>query len=77
MMRINSVKMHNFRQYKDLELSFPKKKDCDLHFILAENGIGKTTLLNAINWCLYGDEPHIGMKSKALDRKSTRLNSSH
>lgn len=66
MMRINSVIMHNFRQYKDLELSFAKKTDYDLHFILAENGIGKTTLLNAINWCLYGDEPHIGIKSKAL-----------
>ncbi len=66
MMRINNVKMRNFRQYKDLELTFTKKTDCDLHFILAENGIGKTTLLNAINWCLYGDEPHIGIKSKAL-----------
>lgn len=65
-MRISSVQMKNYRQYRDLELTFKLHNDSDLHYVLAENGIGKTTLLNAINWCLYADEPHIGIKSKAL-----------
>ena len=37
---------------------FDKEKPCDIHLIVASNGVGKTNLLNAINWCLYGDEPH-------------------
>lgn len=57
-MRLISVKTHNFRQYKDLELTFPKTSNYDIHIIEASNGVGKTNLLNAINWCLYGDEPH-------------------
>lgn len=66
MMRISKITMKNFRQYKDFSISFEKKCKYDLHFLIAENGIGKTTLLNAINWCLYGDEPHLGIKSQAL-----------
>ena len=57
-MRLISVKTHNFRQYKDLELTFPKNGSYDIHILEASNGVGKTNFLNAINWCLYGDEPH-------------------
>lgn len=66
MMRIKSISIKNYRQYEDLVFNFNKTKKHDLHLIIAENGIGKTTLLNAINWCLYGDEPHITLKSQAL-----------
>lgn len=57
-MRLISVKIRNFRQYKDLELFFPRNGNYDIHIVEASNGVGKTNLLNAINWCLYGDEPH-------------------
>lgn len=57
-MRLVSVECKNFRQYKDLKLTFPKVGSFDIHIIEASNGVGKTNLLNAINWCLYGDEPH-------------------
>ena len=57
-MRLVSVECENFRQYKNLKLTFPKSSDFDIHVIEASNGVGKTNLLNAINWCLYGDEPH-------------------
>lgn len=57
-MRIESLTIKNFRQYQDLNLSFKKNNDYDLHIIIGKNGMGKTTLLNAINWCLYNEEPH-------------------
>ena len=57
-MKFTSIKIENFRQYKDITFDFTKTTPYDLHVIIAVNGAGKTNLLNAINWCLYGDEPH-------------------
>lgn len=67
-MRIESIVIRNFRQYKSLEFEFPRKKECDLHVIEGTNGMGKTNLLNAITWCLYGQEPHLGIESQSLPR---------
>lgn len=67
-MRFTSIEIKNFRQYKSLELNFPKRTDHDLHIIIADNGIGKTNILNAITWCLYGEEPHLGNSSKSLPK---------
>ena len=67
-MRISSVEIINFRQYKELKLDFPKNGTHDLHVICADNGVGKTNILNAISWCLYGDEPHLGNGSVSLPR---------
>lgn len=58
-MRFNSVSMKNYRQYKNIFFDFNKLLETDLHIIKASNGVGKTNLLNAVNWCLYGDEPHL------------------
>lgn len=66
-MRLISISCQNYRQYKNLCLEFPKTNNCDMHVILASNGVGKTNFLNAINWCLYGDEPHV---SGVLDKRS-------
>lgn len=57
-MRFNSIKIKNYRQYKDVYFDFEKTNINDIHIIIASNGVGKTNILNAINWCLYGDEPH-------------------
>ncbi|UDQ98288.1 AAA family ATPase [Lentisphaerota bacterium WC36G] len=66
-MRIDSVKIENYRSYKDIEFNFLKKESShDLHVIVAQNGVGKTNLLNAIEWCLYGDEPHLGNEKESL-----------
>ena len=64
-MRFNRIKIQNYRQYRDLELDFPKAAPCDLHVVLGSNGVGKTNLLNAINWCIYGDEPHTSGASES------------
>lgn len=62
-MRFSSISISNYRQYKDLKLEF-NHGDHDLHVIIGENGTGKTNLLNAFTWCLYGVEPHLGMDDK-------------
>lgn len=67
-MRITAIEISNFRQYRHLDLSFNKIAEHDLHIVVADNGVGKTNILNAITWCLYGDEPHLGNASKSLPR---------
>ena len=45
--------------------------------ILGPNGSGKSTLLKTIYRQLQPDSGQIFLDGKSLDRKSTRLNSSH
>lgn len=59
-MRITNIDITNYRQYHSLSFAFPASKSSDIHVIIAQNGVGKTNLLNAITWCLYGKEPHLG-----------------
>lgn len=62
-MRFDFIKIKNYRQYRDAEITFPHA-DHDLQIIIADNGVGKTNLLNACTWCLYGEEPHLGLTNK-------------
>lgn len=63
-MRIKSVTIKNFRQYKDVEVVFDRQKGKkDLHILYANNGVGKTNFLNAISWCLYEEETHLRNRS--------------
>lgn len=65
-MRIENILLKNYRQFKDVGVSLLKKSDNDLHIFIGKNGTGKTNVLNAINWCLYGDEPHLARDSRGL-----------
>lgn len=66
-MRIESIEIKNFRQYRDEKFVFPKKSGKkDIHIIIGENGEGKTNLLNALTWCLYGMELHLGDRNTAI-----------
>ena len=68
-MRIESIEIKNFRQYRDEKFTFPKKSGHkDIHIIIGENGEGKTNLLNALTWCLYDEELHLGDKNTAIRR---------
>jgi DNA repair protein SbcC/Rad50 len=49
-MRLISLNLENFRQHKSTQIHFP----LGLVGILGENGSGKTTILEAIAWALYG-----------------------
>lgn len=72
-MRFESIKIHNYRQYRDLTFDFSLNGANDIHLVIATNGTGKTNLLNAINWCLYGDEPHASGASVEGEEKADKL----
>lgn len=72
-MRFESIIIKGYRQYRDFEIDFPKFGDHDLHVIIAENGTGKTNLLNATNWCLYDVEPHLQSDKNSLPRYNLEM----
>lgn len=54
-MRINTIELKNFRQYVDQKIEFTHIPGRKVTIIHGENHIGKTTLVKALIWCLYGD----------------------
>jgi len=65
-MRIEKIILKNYRQFRQAKISFLRRNDSDLHYVIGTNGTGKTNILNAINWCLYNDEPHLSKDSQRL-----------
>ena len=57
-MILDKVKIKNYRQYRDAEINFAQGDSGNFTIIKGDNGTGKTTLLNALSWCLYGKEIH-------------------
>lgn len=72
-MRLESVEISNYRQYKDVVFDFCTRGPYDVHIIWGKNGMGKTNLLNAISWCLYGKEPHLSIKDRAKKKINTAV----
>lgn len=53
-MWIHSIRLHNFKSYDNAEFRFDEPKDGrNIVLIGAQNGHGKTTLLEAVYLCLY------------------------
>ena len=53
-MWIHSIKLRNFKSYDHAEFHFPEPEDGkNIVLIGAQNGHGKTTLLEAVYLCLY------------------------
>lgn len=68
-MRIEQLTIKNFRQYQNTVFKFPKTEGKeDIHIVLGNNGVGKTNMLNAIIWCLYAKETHLGDQNAATSR---------
>ena len=55
-MRLLRAEFTNFRLLRDLILAFPTDTNKTLTVIRAENESGKTTILNGLQWALYGDD---------------------
>lgn len=50
-MRLVSLTMHNFRKFKDVEINFPE----GIIGLVGNNGAGKSTIIEAIGWAIYGN----------------------
>ena len=54
-MKINKIKLDNFRIYRGSnEIDLSSKKDKNISIIAGKNGFGKTTFLTSLIWCFYG-----------------------
>lgn len=61
------IELNNYRQYQKARIDFPDIEEGKNFFIIkGNNGTGKTNLLNAITWCLYGKEYNIRNRDKSL-----------
>lgn len=73
-MKINRIDLRNFRQFyghQFLELATDMEKNVTL--IHAENGIGKTTLLNSVYWALFGEvTPRFEQRKRLLNFEAER-----
>lgn len=55
-MIIKKIKLNNFRQFKDEHvIEFSTDKEKNVSVILGSNTCGKTTIVGAFIWCLYGE----------------------
>ena len=50
-MQLQSIHLKNYRRYRDETIEFPT----GIVGIVGRNGSGKSTLIEAIGWCLYGN----------------------
>ena len=55
-MRLHSAHIMNFKLLEDIELQFFTDSDRPLTVIRAENGSGKTSILQALRWAMWGEE---------------------
>ena len=67
-MKLLRAEFENFRLLRNLALDFSTDDAKNLTVIRAENESGKTTILTALQWALYGDD--------ALPSKGTGIPSS-
>lgn len=63
-MKLIRAEFQNFRLLRDLKLDFSTDLDKPLTVIRAENESGKTTILTALQWALYGDDALPGKASE-------------
>ena len=65
-MKIFSIELENFRQYKGKQkIDFSTDEQNNFTIIQGSCGSGKTSLLNAISWCLYEKEFFISTPSSS------------
>ena len=76
-MKIKSLKMENYRPYRKLfEMDFAYGDKAhngkNLTIIVGGNDFGKTNFLNAISWCIYGEEPYKESTKKIYNQSAAK-----
>ncbi|MCD6171163.1 MAG: AAA family ATPase [Thermoplasmata archaeon] len=51
-MKLISIELHNFRKFQHAEINFPN----GIIGIIGSNGAGKSTIIEAIGWAIYGNK---------------------
>jgi len=64
LIKLTTTNWRNF--YGKHELVFSNKKDKHVTLIHGQNGTGKTTMINAIKWCLYRTTPDFDKELKQV-----------
>ena len=55
-MQLESIKLQNFRQFRNESVDFAQGENGkNVTIIIGENGTGKTTFAQAFFWCMYGE----------------------
>jgi DNA sulfur modification protein DndD len=73
LLRLEAIYLQNWQCYKDQRIKFDLDKNHKIWIIFGQNGYGKTSLLEAIVWCLYGVPPREGL-IKAFNRDVVKIN---
>ncbi len=67
-MRLISLKLKNFRQHADSEIFFQN----GVTAVVGDNGTGKSTLLEAISWAIYGTDAVRNTKDTIIWNKAAK-----
>jgi DNA sulfur modification protein DndD len=71
MIVLKNAKFTNFKAFRNVTLKFSTDQEKKLTVVRAANGTGKTTLMTALTWGLFGDEAlQGGKKNRNKDRLS-------
>jgi DNA sulfur modification protein DndD len=55
-LKIQTIRLRNWKCYQDETIRFESSDDRNIWIVFGQNGFGKTSLLEAIQWCLYGTD---------------------
>lgn len=68
-MKLKYLKLKNFRQYYgEQTIRFACESPCHVTVIQGINGTGKSSLFNALNWCLYGED--VGQIGELVNKRA-------
>lgn len=51
---LRGVRLRNWKCYQEEQVQFQSSNSQHIWLVFGQNGAGKTSLLEAIQWCLYG-----------------------
>ena len=67
-MKINYIRYHNYRCFKDLTIKFDTTSTKNISLVMGVNGSGKTEMLFSFQWVLYGFN-FKSMREKEVEKK--------
>lgn len=67
-LKFQKIELKNYRPFVDEFIDFSQENKRPITIVEGKNSAGKTSLVHAIHWCLYGDEKDIAESSKGKPR---------